>query len=190
MESKDTYLPGENIAKEPCNPQVPLQDIPQPSGTCPQPGIVAMTEPSPFVHVGPPGPVPGPMSTTLQSPQLLQSSVKDSLTLPPPPSELYENFLLRTGRSQPVHEDSVPPVTQNVVIPNLSTSVTARQGLSPLPVPFPTYGACPGIGQQIKASSVPPGRRMPLPRYLYIPPMLAWQWSGCDAGQSPVTGLP
>ena len=32
-----------------------------------------------------------------------------------------------------------------------------RQGLSPLPVPFPTLDACPGIGPHIRALSAPPG---------------------------------
>ena len=82
-ESKDPHLPGENIAKEPWNPQVPLQDILEPSGTCPQPVIIAMTEPSPSVQVGSPSPMPGPMSTMPSGPQLLQSSVKDSLAPPP-----------------------------------------------------------------------------------------------------------
>ena len=57
-ESKDSLLPGENGAKEPCIPQVSLQDIPDPSGTCLLPGVVVMTEPSP-VHVGPSGSVAG-----------------------------------------------------------------------------------------------------------------------------------
>ena len=142
-----------------------------------------MTQPSPSIQMGSPSPIPGPMSTMIPGPQLLQSSVKDSLA--PPPSEPYESFLLWTRHSQPVHEDSVPSVTQNVVAQNLSASVMARQGLSPLPVPFLTYDACPGIGQQIRASSVSPGPRMLLSRNLYIPPLSAWQWRGHDAGQSP-----
>ena len=65
-----------------------------------------------------------------------------------------------------------------------------RQGLSPLPVSFPTFDACPGIGPHIRALSAPPGLRMPLPWPLYIPPLLAWQWPGRDVGSSPVTGQP
>ena len=64
------------------------------------------------------------------------------------------------------------------VIPIMSTSVMERQGLSPLPVPFPNFDACPGVGPQIRASSAPPGLRMPFHRHLYIPAPLYWQWPG------------
>ena len=64
-----------------------------------------------------------------------------------------------------------------------------RQGLSPLPVPFRTFDACPGIRPYIRALSAPPRLRMPLPRHPYIPPPLAWQWPG-HVGSSPVTGQP
>ena len=64
------------------------------------------------------------------------------------------------------------------VVPIMSTSVMERQGLSSLPVPFPTFDACPGVGPQIRASSAPPGLRMPLHRHLYIPAPLSWQWPG------------
>ena len=57
-----------------------------------------------------------------------------------------------------------------------------RQGLSPLPVPFPTFDACPGIGPHIRALSASPKLRMPLPRHPYIPPPSAWQWPGHDVG--------
>ena len=123
------------------------------------------------VHMGPSGSVPETIYMTSNGPQLLPSSVKDPYAHPPPPVEPYESFLLRTRSLY-------------------RGTLMERQGLSPLPVPFPTFDACPGIGPHIRALSAPPGLRMPLPRHLYIPPLSAWQWPGRDVGSSPVTGQP
>ena len=61
-ESENSPLLGETSDQEPCIPQISLQDIPEPSGTCPQPGVVVMMEPSSF-HVGPSSSMLGPTST-------------------------------------------------------------------------------------------------------------------------------
>ena len=76
-ESKDSFLPGENGGKEPCIPQVPLQDIPDPSGTCLLPGVFVMTGPS-SVNVGPSGSIAG---THIRN-----------ISRPPAPSELCERL--------------------------------------------------------------------------------------------------
>ena len=177
-----------NSGQEPCIPQVLLQDIPEPLGTCPLPGVVVMMEP-PSVHVGPSGSVLGPMFTTSQGPQLLQSSVKDPLLLilHPPRSSIRVSCghavcsLFRGTQCHRSHRASglwsCPRLME-------------RQSLSPLPVPFLTFDACPGIGPHISALSAPPRLRMPLPRHPYIPPPSAWQWPGHDVGSSPVSGQP
>ena len=117
------------------------------------------------------------------------SKLCDRLT-PPPPLQSPTSFLLWTGRLQLVLGDSASWVMPKVGVPIVSTWVMERQGLSPLPVPFPTFDACLGVGPQIRASSAPPGLRMPLPRHLYIPAPSVWKWPGRHIGSSSETGQP
>ena len=91
------------------------------------------------------------------------------LSVPPPPEEPYDAFLLRTGCTK---QDSASLVPQPATVVPPQDPVTLPAALPQL---FATYE---GPFQTLRDPFPAPRRCMPLPGRFYMPPPQAWPWPG------------
>ena len=109
----------------------------------------------------------------------------EHLPSPPPPSEPYESYLHRVGRSTRPNSDPRPESAPVVAVEPSSSGLHTTTGAvfrpySPLPRPFPKYNGPPEEGKEQRTSSAPPGARKPLPRHRSSV-VLALAWAGSGA---------